>query len=381
MPLTERQREALDVLKAHKGNVTHAAEAMGMARTSFQRLLSRAKTNADPAIEAAMEAAKTGLIPGAVWIKTGKDADGVSRSVYLRPPGEIITADDKAEALREAMQAEPWPRNNVASPAVVGRKNLRNLVPIADGHWGMLAWGAESGHDYDLKIADELHRQALHDILARLPRTETGILLGLGDQLHANGIRPLTPANGNLLDVDSRFPKALRTVAEWFKNAALAMLDVHEKLIIKIMKGNHDEDTALAIELGLSMFFEGDDRVTVDMSDSYWWYHRFGENFIAAHHGHQIKPAQMPQHVADSRRHDWAAAHKHIIHGHFHRPGILPVGSVPVECIPTVTAADAHSAPRYTNRRGMIGITYHEDRGEHSRQSVWLTDGAIRDAA
>lgn len=380
MPLTDRQQEALAALEASGGNVTHAAAAMGVRRTSFQRLLTAARA-ADPAIEAAMEAVNTTLTPSGMWIKTGKDADGVSRSVYLRPQVEGDTPQDKAGALREAMESSPWPRNEITSPAVVGRKNLRNLVPIADGHWGMLAWGAESGHDYDLKIADELHRQALHDILARLPRTETGILLGLGDQLHANGIRPLTPASGHLLDVDSRFPKALRTVAEWFKNASLAMLDVHEKLIIKIMKGNHDEDTALAIELGLSMFFEHDDRVTVDMNDSYWWYHRFGENFIAAHHGHQIKPAQMPMHVADSRRHDWSAAHKHIIHGHFHTPGIVSVGSVPVECIPTVTAADAHSSPRYTNRRGMVGITYHEERGEHSRNSVWLTDGAIRNAA
>jgi hypothetical protein len=37
------------------------------------------------------------------------------------------------------------------------RADLLNLYVLTDAHFGKLAWGEETGSDYDLKIAEQMY--------------------------------------------------------------------------------------------------------------------------------------------------------------------------------------------------------------------------------
>lgn len=398
--LTDRQREIWAAYLKSGENMSATANALNVRRPDLQKSIKRIRRRLRAGVEVRQERTRydqsgnvrsksVTLAPASQGAPDLPDHFELAKVTQHVKDGEVVqhwprykpaslTPEATAATLRAAL-SENFPRITPTPFDGGADGNLHNVIPVADGHFGVHAWGAETGHDYDLKIAKRLHDEAFGDLLARMPRAKTGLLIGMGDQLHANGIRPATPASGNLLDVDSRYPKALSVVTKWFRDSAVAMLDTHEHLTVKILKGNHDEDASVAIQMALAMYFEDEPRVTVDESPDYWYYHRFGNCFNAYHHGHQIKPIDMPIHVADRRKKDWGECEfVGVFHGHFHRAGLTMVGQTPVECLPTLTAADAYSAPRYTNRRGMIGITYHRERGEHSRHSVWLNDGALR---
>lgn len=114
--MTPRQKEALEALREH-GSASAAARAMGLSRSGFQGLLRNAGVTPedkaalykgaalsvaramDPAIDDAMKAVGTGLVPRATWVKTEKDENGVARSVLLVPPKE-----DEREAFRDTIR-------------------------------------------------------------------------------------------------------------------------------------------------------------------------------------------------------------------------------------------------------------------------------------
>ena len=84
----ERQRikETVSRHIASGGTATSAARELGIRACTVLKIAR--EMDRDPAIATGMEAVGTGIVPSGMWIKTGKDEDGVSRSIYLRPQQE-----------------------------------------------------------------------------------------------------------------------------------------------------------------------------------------------------------------------------------------------------------------------------------------------------
>jgi hypothetical protein len=368
MPLTERQREAVDVLKAHNGNVTHAAEAMGMARTSFQRLLSRAKTNADPAIEAAMEAAKTGLIPGAVWIKTGKDAEGVSRSVYLRPP--VDEGPDVMERIREAFEGIE-PAAPVSSPEVTDA-DLLTIYPIADAHIGMMAWGKETGEDYDTAKGARRVREWVARAVAASPPSETAIILDVGDYTHADSNDNQTPQSKHPLSVDTRHFRTLDMGIAALGSAIESARAKHRRVIVRVLPGNHNVTSYMAVMFALAERYRNEPAVEVQKVPGEFFIHEFGRVMIAAHHGDKAKPDRIVHFVADEAAEAWGRTkHRFLFLGHLHHHRSQDIGGMKCETLRAITARDAYAVSHaYSARAQLSGITYHREHGEVQRVNV-----------
>ena len=366
--LTERQQEALDVLKAHSGNVTHAAEAMGVARTAFQKLISRARANADPAIEAAMQAAKTGLIPGAVWIKTGKDEDGVSRSVYLRPPVEAET--DMLERIRAAVEGiEPAPP---VPPVEISDADLLTVYPIADAHIGMMAWGKETGEDYDTAKGVRRVREWVAKAVAASPPSETAIILDVGDYTHANDDTNQTPANKHSLSVDTRHFRTLDMGIDALGSAIESARLKHRRVIVRVLPGNHNPESYKTIMFALAERYRNEPAVEVQKVPGEFFTHEFGRVMIAAHHGDKAKADRLVHFVADEAAEMWGRTkHRYLFTGHLHHHRSQDIGGMRWEQLRAVTARDAYAVSHaYSARAQLSGITYHREHGEVQRVNV-----------
>ena len=88
--------------------------------------------------------------------------------------------------------------------------------------------GAESGKDWDTEIASNTIREAFDHLFSLSPNSKVGIIADLGDLLEVNDSRNMTPKSGNILAVDSRFYKILRTAYEAFIYAIQRALEKHE---------------------------------------------------------------------------------------------------------------------------------------------------------
>ncbi len=296
------------------------------------------------------------------------DGEVVAKWVKTREGGEALQA--LTDALLEVFGAVT-PRPTIDAPSYANA-DLLTLYPIADLHLGMMAWGKESGNDYDLGIASKLAVDTATDLVARAWPSETAVILGMGDYFHQNDQKNATPRSGHQLDVDGRWPKVLLTGVQVLDAITQAALAKHERVIVRMLPGNHDPDAAIALTIAIAMAYRDNPRVTVDLDPSLHWYYRHGKVLLGATHGHTMRADRMAMMLATDRAADWGETlHKHFFFGHIHHDTAKDVGPVRVESFRTIAAKDAYaSGGGYRSPRTMSSVTFCRIRGEIGRHKV-----------
>src|SRR5690606_28320625 len=157
------------------------------------------------------------------------------------------------------------------TPPKTANDNLLTLLPCGDWHLGMFAWEREVGENWDLKIAEERIGQAVEDTIARSPRSHTAVVLSGGDLFHADNKTNQTARSGNVLDVDGRYQKVVEAGCRLMVRTVDVCLRRHERAIVRILPGNHDEHSAIAVSYFLLAWYRNEPRVQVDVDPSLFW--------------------------------------------------------------------------------------------------------------
>lgn len=295
------------------------------------------------------------------WIKTRED----------------LSVADVVETIREAFKDYEGRAEPIPAPAV-SDTDLLTLVPLADWHVGLFSWQGETGVNWDLKIAEQTIGQGIDDLIERSPASAHAIVLGGGDLLHADNQENRTARSGNALDVDGRYQKVLMTACRLVVRTVDACLRKHRHVTVRILPGNHDEHSSVAVSYFLLAWYRNEPRVTVDVDASLFWYHRFGKVMLAATHGHTVKIKDMPQIMAHRRAEDWGATkfrYAHGFHIHHKTERATEGGGVIMETHQTPTPQDAwHYGSGFLSGRSLKSITYHKDYGEYSRVTLAVLD-------
>ncbi|WP_116134349.1 hypothetical protein [Tropicimonas sp. IMCC34043] len=374
-------RGILDFILQCGGNAAEAARRMGIADRSIYAIVARAAARGvEPSNPAEVPAGH--VIKGVSVLHTLDPATGamVERARWTKTREEGVTPEDFVEAILAEADTLRGAAPIVAPPAVAFDAAERfHLFPWPDFHLGMLAWGAETGEDYDLKIAERLVMDAFEQLVGQMPDANQAILLGLGDLVHFDDDRKRTERSGAVLDGDSRHAKVRRVTIRLVIWAIRLLLSRFPRVLVRILPGNHDERTAGAIADALSLIYETEPRVEFDLDPGLWWFFRRGLVQIGATHGHTCKPAQMPGVMAVRRAEDWAAAKvRRFYHGHLHNRMIGEELGTPIECLQTVAPPDAwHAGAGYGAGRSLVGIGFHDTAGEIGRAYVNILDGRV----
>ena len=301
----------------------------------------------------------------AKWIKTSLDASSV----------------DYVEAIKGAF-AECEPRPAITAP--VGTDDeLLTVYPIADQHNGLLAWGRETGESYDLKIGAARLRESMARLVGLSPRSRRALILNLGDWTHNDNSTNQTPRGHNALDVDGRYCKVLSTGVRLMMDCIELALARHEFITVRNLPGNHDPHASYALTIALSCFYANNPRVTIDDDPGEWFFYRFGETLLGAHHGHKAKPEQMAMTMAAERRQEWGSTSYHwFLFGHIHHETAKEVAGVRVESFQTLASRDAfHAGAGYVSGRSLSSITLHVEDGEWCRHRINIKPPIARSIA
>jgi hypothetical protein len=365
----ERQRY-VDAFIASGRNYAAAARMLGVSRSTVQHHVGEAEAqkDRDPAVKAGMEAVSTGIVPSGMWIKTGKDEDGVSRSVYIRPQQEA--PQEVLERIRAAFEGME-PAAPVSPPEHV-LDDFLTCYPIADAHIGLMAWGKETGSSYDTNIAADRIRDWVAQCVAASPASETAIIMDVGDFTHANDDTYQTPRSKHVLDVDTRMFRTLDIGIAALSGAVESALTKHRTVHVVILPGNHDSSIYLAVMFALAERYRNEPRVTVHKKPGEFYLHEFGRVMIAAHHGDKAKADRMVHFVADEYAEAWGRTkHRFLFTGHLHHAKIQDIGGMKHEQLRAITERDAYAVSHaYSARAQLQAITYHRTRGEVQRVSV-----------
>jgi hypothetical protein len=389
-------------------NQTRAAKALGISRESLQTSLKQAAERGllldhKPAMPGFRIAQLTTLPDGKQSIQQ-KPEHGekfeVPKGMRLKGVTALTDAEGRImhmhQMAREGVAYDPlevaeWLKGAfndyrpcaapVPAPAVTA-SSLLTLVPANDWHVNMSAWGKQTGTPWDLKIAEPVIGDAVVDAIERSPPSAECIILGGGDLLHVNG-KSNTTVNGTPQDTDSRFQKGVEVLGRILVRTIDAALHRHQHITARILKGNHDEDSSVALVYFLFAWYRNEPRVTIDTDPSDYFWFRFGKVMLGAAHGHQSSNhiAKMPGIMAHRRAADWGLTKFRYVHG-FHLHHSAKIATEGNGCVCEIHQApiphDAwHFASGFLSGRSIQAITYHKDFGEIGRVRAAIIDAEM----
>jgi hypothetical protein len=241
--------------------------------------------------------------------------------------------------------------------------DLLAVYPVGDHHTGMVAWAKECGKNWDLKIANETLRKAAVYLIDQCPPCDECLIPFLGDFFHYDSYKPVTPAHGNQLDADGRFPKMVDVGWMMVEHIITAALEKHKHVTVIWETGNHDEATAAMTRSMLKRLYRGNPRVTIDESDAYIHYFQFGKVMLFTNHSDRIKMDKLLAVAAADQSVMWGETTYRmgmVGHGHHEQRKEFPGGWV--EMFGVLPPADAYAARGgYRSAQQMHALVFHRD--------------------
>lgn len=280
---------------------------------------------------------------------------------------------EAAKVIAETVAAYEYTPINIQSPQDTD-EDLATVYPLADLHLGLLAWRRESGQDWDLDIAQREIIPAIARCIQSSPNSKQCVILGLGDLLHFDGYEPVTSRSRNFLDADGRYPKVLSIAVKMLVDAITMALEKHENVLVRVLAGNHDDQSAIAVALALALKYETEPRVSIDDCPSRFWWWRWGKVLLGATHGDKVKMRDLPMVMAVDCKDDWGeATYQKIYTGHIHHESRIEEGGVIVESMRAPVAKDAyHASAKYRSGRSIYSETFSKSGREVGRVSINL---------
>lgn len=354
-------------------NYSAVAREYGVDESSVRKAvkLHLASEGLDPAVQGGMTALGMELPPGSGWIKNSEpDEMGRTFSFHFSNKKEEQTSEERLAGIEERFSGIPAVKfKAVAKPK--GRFK-KAFISVNDLHAGALAWGQETGYgDWDLDIAMTRLTNWLTRLITLVQAEGVSeiILYYNGDTLHTNGEIPLTPASGHMLDTDTRNFKAVDRVADTIitlTDLAAQVADV--RLVIK--RGNHDEDSYLALLQAAKWRYIKQANVTVEMDPSPYWAHIFGKVAIFGHHGDRIKFDRLVMTFQQKYRREIAEVeHITVYTAHKHERMVQQFPGVTVEQTSAWTRPDAYGAA-WGDQSMAQAVIYDGELGEVARFTV-----------
>lgn len=303
------------------------------------------------------------------------DADGNTKLVWDKFDVKRTAAEAALQAYAEGLAADLTPLHPVPKPTGTFLPDEASAYIIGDAHLGMRAWEVETGSDdHDLDIALGDLKAASTWLVDTAPKAEVGIVVNLGDVMHCNDPSETTPASGHKLDQDTRFHMVARKSKALFKWKVCEALKHHKEVWVVIVKGNHDPDPAMWLQLLVEEAFRKEPRVKVFGCEKYISHIVFGDVFIPVYHGHKRghNPQNVYQNITSGRFRPihGNAKFTYAWSGHIHHKTRTEIGGVIFETFNSLVPPDQYHADNlYGASRSMTRIDLHKRYGEIGRRT------------
>ena len=380
MELTENQKKALEAVEKY-GSIARAAKALDRDKRNFHRLVNRAK----------QAQARQGYAPEHDMVKTCPDGYFVKGVSTLYTNGEDGTqisaqwvktqadAQRQAEIVQELVDSWCEEAKGKIKPVKVKQvehdADLLTIYPLGDPHFGMYAWGEETGKDFDLDIAEAQLFAAIDYLVDRSPASKRGVLCNLGDMFHSDNMDGVTARSGHSLDMDGRLQKVIQVGVRALRRCIHRMLEKHQTVEVVNAPGNHDHVLALALNVMMANIYENEPRVTVHSAPTMRHYIQHGKVLIGVVHGHQTRDNDLGAIMATEKAAEWGETeYRYFYRGHHHQDKVTELRGCKVEQFRTLAPKDAYAAGGgYLSGQDMKAIVHHAEHGEIARHTFAIS--------
>lgn len=300
---------------------------------------------------------------------------------WKKNDGKVDRAAEIEEVLNRVNASEIEPLSSFRCESEYIDPDTCTIIPIADPHFGMHSWAPETGVDYDLKIAEKVFRTGLVSLLDREAAnpSKRAVLAFLGDFMHIDSYKAVTPENGHLLDADTRYGKIFERAYALAVAAIKRVAAIHEEVTVFFLQGNHDRASSTAIQVALRYLFAENERIHVQREFSRHAFFRFGNNLTGFHHG-DINRKELPIIMADESPFWSECPFRLWLHGHVHQGGRVETRGCTVEGIESITPSDAWSSSKGYGKKhsSMVSIRQHMEYGEIQRTKTMINFDRVK---
>lgn len=366
---SDRQREVVRAVHEH-GSQSKAARALDVDKRTVERALARIRKNAaqvgfSPEHGLTHPAAPGFKLAGYSDMRTNEEGKPIWYK-FSKERAELQTAlQSFAQSLTDDIkQAAPSPAPRIEHHT----PDLMTGIFIGDAHIGMRAFGKETKHhDFDTDIATRQLREAADYLIDRAEPTETGLLVNVGDFMHANGGSNTTYA-GTQVDVDTRQHRTMREAGMVMRYMIDRMLSKFKNVVVVVARGNHDTDPAPAVQLMLEFYYDRDPRVKILNTEGFYHYIEYGRWLFGVHHGDKQKPEALAASMARDMPKAWGrTTHRMWCCGHFHKEQVKSLPGVKYKVFGALPPPDSwHAAHGFKGDGEMEMITFRKSGGIHS---------------
>jgi hypothetical protein len=378
---TERQAEYIRAYWEH-GSYCAAGKALGVNDRNISLAFSRVRAKAARAGHAP-DHDMTHTVPDGFQVKgvsTYYNKDGKPTGQWVKTDQDRARQEAMMREVVAAMREEVRPVAAVAGPAST-QASLLNLYVITDYHLGAMAWGEETGANWDLGIAEQLLVDWFGAAIAQAPAARLGVFAQLGDFLHWDGLEAVTPTSKHVLDADTRFQKLIRAAIRVIRQVVAMLLAKHERLVLLMAEGNHDIASSAWMRELFAALYADEPRVEVITRPDPYYCVEHGATSLFFHHGHKKKLDSLETvFVSKFREVFGRTRHSYAHTGHFHHNVVREVNTMQLEQHRTLAAPDSHaSRGGWMSGRDAKCITYHSEYGEVGR--VIVSPAMLKQAA
>lgn len=281
-------------------------------------------------------------------------------------------ADDKHAEVLEAIRSRVAPLKAAPAPKRTTNPDLLSCYVLTDFHLGMLAWGEETGADWDISTAEATIDRWIEEAIARAPKARVGVLAQLGDFLHYDSLEAVTPTSGHVLDADTRFVRMIGVARRALQRCVDRLLRAHEEVVVLHAEGNHDIASSAWLRELFSALYANEPRVRIITRPDPYYAIEHGRTLLLFHHGHKRTIQTLDTVLAAKFRAEFGrSGHVYAHTGHFHHLKRRETALMVIEQHRTLAAPDAYaSRGGWMSGRSADVITYDAQRGEVCRVTV-----------
>jgi hypothetical protein len=300
-------------------------------------------------------------------------------TLFNEQGGRVLTwvksdhkADEKHGEVLEAIRGHVVPLKPAKEPRKGTNPDLLNCYVLTDYHLGMLAWGEETGADWDVVVAERTIDAWIEEAIARSPKARVGVLAQLGDFLHYDSLEAVTPTSGHVLDADTRFVRMIGVARRALQRCVDRMLQAHERVVVLHAEGNHDIASSAWLRELFAALYANEPRVEIITRPDPYYCVEHGKTLLMFHHGHKRTIQTLDAVLAAKFRAEFGrSAHVYAHTGHYHHLKRRETALMVIEQHRTLAAPDAYaSRGGWMSGRSADVITYDANRGEVCRITV-----------
>jgi hypothetical protein len=373
--MTARQQEVMGAL-AEYGSMRKAAAALDTTQQNVGNILKSVRVNASRRLYAPDHGLTHPVQEGFTGDYTiQRNGDGETERTWIKGKAD---KDQKEKLYNEFIDGLAF-QVKALKPQKLAKKRqatneLASAMIFGDAHLGMIARAIQTlGEEHDLNTAIRDILLAVDYCVECAPASKEGWFINVGDWSHSDNSHKQT-FKGTPLDAVDHFA-IMRAAGMLQRYAVDSMLKKFEIVKVVNARGNHDHDTAFALNMFLEACYEKEPRVQIQNNESKFNFIEFGQCLIGINHGDQINANRLAGVMTKLQSEAWGrTSFRRWWMGHIHHKQMFEHDTgVTLESFHTLAPVDYwHSASAYGSERRVTLLTLHREFGEVNRMSPSL---------